>query len=96
MINEKDVINKRGAYWYNRMRLLEGIKKDGNRLPISVLCKDIFSVGASLVKITNEMEVRGFIIKEKNVYIINTYITPKGEELLKILKQLNEVYGNEI
>lgn len=77
------------------MRFLEAVKKDGDRLPMSVLSRDIFSVGAALTKITDELEEHGFIIKEKHSRVIKTSITEKGERLLNILKDLNEIWDCE-
>lgn len=90
------MVNRKGLYWWSRMRFLEAVKKDGGRLPLSVLCKDIFSVGASLTKITDEMEEKGFIVKEKYTRIVKTSITDKGENLLRILKELNGVWECEV
>ncbi len=85
----------KGKYWWNRMRFLDAVKRDGDRLPLSVLSRDIFSVGAALTKITDELEEKGFITKEKHSRIIKTSITEKGERLLEILKDLNEVWSCE-
>lgn len=85
----KSVIN----YWINRLRLLEAIKKDGGKLPFSVLVKNIFAAGMPLAKVRKELEEKGFIISEKHSRIVKTCITDKGEVLLGILKDLREVWN---
>jgi DNA-binding MarR family transcriptional regulator len=89
------MVKKKEIYWKNRMKLLDAIKKDGDKLPISVLSRNIFSTGAALTKITDELEDKGFIVKEKYSRIVKTYITEEGERILKILKELNEVWRFE-
>lgn len=79
-------------YWWNRIKLLEAIKRDGDKLPFSILTRDIFSPGYPLAKITKEFEDSGFIIKERNDRRVKTWITPKGEELLRILKELKDIF----
>lgn len=89
------MVKKIGKYWGNRLRFLEIVKRDNGKSPLSVLCKNIFSNGSALTKITDEMEENDFIIKEKYSRVVNTTITDKGERLLNILDELKEVLENE-
>jgi len=81
--------------WWKRLRLLEAIKKNGDSLPISVVCKSIFCTGKSFNLVTNEMQEMGFIIKSKQTNnTVKTYITPKGERLIVLLRELKEMCGS--
>lgn len=86
---------KTREYWWNRVKLLEAIKKDGGRLPFSILTRDIFAAGYPLSKITKELEDDGFIIKEKYDRRVKTMITSKGDKLLRILKELKSLWVDD-
>ena len=70
---------------------MEAIKKDGATLPFSVITKEIFAMGYPLASLTKDLVDNGFIIKERCERRVKTMITPKGEKLLRILKELREI-----
>jgi predicted transcriptional regulator len=80
-----------GKYLYNRMKLLDAINEKGYCTPISVLSSTIFANGSSLATITKELEDLGLIISVKSNFI-QTYLTAKGENALKLLKELNKIW----
>ena len=82
-------------YWDRRRRLLKEIKRSGDKKPLSVLSRGIVSPGGSLNIIISDLEKLGAIIKiEENERIKTTQLTEKGENLLRILEELNEVTGD--
>ena len=83
-------------YYMNRLKLLKAIKKEGDTVPLSVLCRNIFAPGKSTTDISNQMEDDGFIIKEKHSRMVKTSITEKGERLIKVLEELKEVVESGI
>lgn len=83
-------------YWDRRLNLLKEIKKYGDKKPLSALSRSVISPGASLNLVVNDLESIGAIIKVKELNIVTTRLTPKGERLLKVLEELNEVLGDEV
>lgn len=81
-------------YWDRRLYLLKEIKKHGDKKPLSVLSRSVISPGASLNLVVNDLESIGAIIKVKELNIVTTRLTPKGEKLLKVLEELNEVLSS--
>lgn len=78
-------------YWDRRLNLLKEIKKYGDKKPLSSLARCVISPGASLNLVVNDLEDMGAIIKIKDLNIVTTRLTPKGEKLLDVLKELNLV-----
>lgn len=82
-------------FWDKRLKLLEAIKKNGNRVALRVLNKNIYASGRSLTKVINEFESKGFITKEEYENKIKTNVTEKGEKLMGILRELEGVMSDE-
>lgn len=78
-------------YWDRRLNLLREIKKYGDKKPLSSLSRSIISPGASLNLVVNDLESMGAIVKIKDPNMVETQLTKKGERLLSILEELNEV-----
>lgn len=78
-------------YWNRRLNLLKEIQKHGDKKPLSALSRSVISPGASLNLVVNDLEDMGAIIKIKELNIVTTRLTPKGERLLKVLEELSEV-----
>lgn len=82
-------------FWNRRLDLLENISLDNGKTPIIRLRGSYFHVGKSLYSVLKELEDRGLIVRVKEGTSIRNYTTEKGDRLIKILRELKEVWSYE-
>jgi predicted transcriptional regulator len=80
-------------YWWNRLELLKSIQRDGGNTAFSRITKPYYSWGGQIKTLIEEFEKREIVEFVKDATILKSYVTEKGERLIKVLSELKEVWG---
>ena len=82
-------------YFNKRLEMLKAIKINGQNKPMSVFTRKIVSPGSELTKVTEDLASCGAIKKVNVGREVRTSVTPKGERLICLIEELNEVCNGD-
>jgi predicted transcriptional regulator len=80
-------------YWWGRLGLLKDIQKNGRITPFSHIIKPYYTWGSQIKILMDDLRDRGIVTFIKDSGRVRSYLTEKGEKVVRILSELKEVWG---